>query len=41
MKLGLVTYNMAKDWDIPTIIENCCRDRISRCGIADNACTRR
>ena len=23
MKLGLVTYNMAKDWDIPTIIENC------------------
>ncbi len=23
MKLGLVTYNMAKDWDIPTIIRNC------------------
>ncbi|MCZ6679233.1 MAG: sugar phosphate isomerase/epimerase [Candidatus Poribacteria bacterium] len=23
MKLGLVTYNMAKDWDIPTIIEHC------------------
>ena len=23
MKLGLVTYNMAKDWDIATIIENC------------------
>lgn len=23
VKLGLVTYNMAKDWDIPTIIENC------------------
>ena len=23
MKLGLVTYNMAKDWDIPTIIKNC------------------
>ena len=23
MKLGLVTYNMAKDWDIPTIIEKC------------------
>ena len=23
MKLGLVTYNMAKDWDVPTIIENC------------------
>ena len=23
MRLGLVTYNMAKDWDIPTIIEKC------------------
>lgn len=23
MKLGLVTYNLAKDWDIPTIIERC------------------
>jgi sugar phosphate isomerase/epimerase len=23
MKLGMVTYNMAKDWDIPTIIEKC------------------
>lgn len=23
MKLGLVTYNLAKDWDIPTIIEKC------------------
>ncbi len=23
MKLGLVTYNMAKDWDIPTIISVC------------------
>jgi sugar phosphate isomerase/epimerase len=23
MKLGLVTYNMAKEWDIATIIENC------------------
>ena len=23
MKLGLVTYNLAKDWDIETIIENC------------------
>ena len=23
MKLGLVTYNWAKDWDIPTIIKNC------------------
>ncbi len=23
MKLGLVTYNMAKDWDVLTIIEHC------------------
>jgi len=23
MKLGLVTYNMARDWDVPTLIENC------------------
>jgi sugar phosphate isomerase/epimerase len=23
MKLGTVTYNLAKDWDIPTIINNC------------------
>jgi sugar phosphate isomerase/epimerase len=23
LKLGLVTYNMAKDWDVPTIIEKC------------------
>lgn len=23
MKLGLVTYNMAKDWDIPTILSKC------------------
>ena len=23
MKLGLVTYNLAKDWDIPTIIGRC------------------
>lgn len=23
MKLGLVTYNMAKDWDIETLIKNC------------------
>ena len=23
MKLGLVTYNMAKEWDIPAIIERC------------------
>lgn len=22
-KLGLVTYNLAKDWDVPTIIRNC------------------
>ncbi len=23
MKLGLVTYNLARDWDVPTIIKNC------------------
>ncbi len=23
LKLGLVTYNLAKDWDVPTIIERC------------------
>ena len=23
MKLGIVTYNIAKDWDLPTIIKNC------------------
>jgi len=23
MKLGLVTYNLAKSWDVPTIIKNC------------------
>src|SRR5690349_3221620 len=23
MKLGAVTYNIAKDWDVPTIIKNC------------------
>lgn len=23
MHLGLVTYNLAKDWDIPTILKNC------------------
>ena len=23
MKLGTVTYNLAKDWDIPTLIKNC------------------
>ena len=22
-KLGLVTYNLAKDWDVPTILRNC------------------
>jgi sugar phosphate isomerase/epimerase len=25
VKLGLVTYNLAKDWDVPTIIERCSR----------------
>jgi len=23
MQLGLVTYNWAKDWDLPTLIKNC------------------
>jgi sugar phosphate isomerase/epimerase len=23
MKIGTVTYNLAKDWDVPTIIKNC------------------
>jgi sugar phosphate isomerase/epimerase len=23
LKLGLVTYNWGKDWDVPTVIENC------------------
>lgn len=23
MKLGIVTYNLAKDWDVPTIIKHC------------------
>ncbi|MBI2939426.1 MAG: sugar phosphate isomerase/epimerase [Chloroflexi bacterium] len=23
MKLGLVTYNLAKDWDLPTIVQRC------------------
>ena len=23
MKLGIVTYNIAKDWDLATIIKNC------------------
>jgi sugar phosphate isomerase/epimerase len=22
-RLGLVTYNLAKDWDVPSIIKNC------------------
>lgn len=29
MKLGLVTYLWAKDWDVPTIIENCAKANIS------------
>ncbi len=28
MKLGLVTYLWAKDWDVPTIIENCTKTGI-------------
>lgn len=27
MKIGLVTYNLAQDWDIPTIIKNCTEAR--------------
>jgi sugar phosphate isomerase/epimerase len=27
MHLGLVTYNLAKDWDIPTILKNCTEAR--------------
>src|SRR5258707_6796009 len=27
MKLGIVTYNIAKDWDLPTIIRNCAEAR--------------
>ena len=23
MNLGLVTYNLARDWDLPTLIRNC------------------
>src|SRR5437867_1943835 len=23
IKIGLVTYNIAKDWDLPTILKNC------------------
>lgn len=26
-KLGLVTYNLAKDWDVPTVIRNCAEAR--------------
>lgn len=28
MKLGIVTYNIAKDWDVPTIIKNCADAKI-------------
>jgi sugar phosphate isomerase/epimerase len=27
MKLGMVTYNLGKDWDIPTLIDHCRRTR--------------
>ena len=27
MKLGIVTYNIGKDWDVPTIIKNCAETR--------------
>src|SRR5213594_3370953 len=27
MKLGIVTYNIAKDWDLATIIKNCSEAR--------------
>ena len=27
LKVGLVTYNLAKDWDVPTIIKNCTETR--------------
>ncbi len=27
MKIGIVTYNIAKDWDVPTIIKNCTEAR--------------
>lgn len=27
LKLGLVTYNLAKDWDIPTLLKNCAEAR--------------
>src|ERR1700754_40275 len=28
MKVGIVTYNIAKDWDVPTIIKNCTEAKI-------------
>jgi len=28
MKLGLVTYNWGKDWDVPTLIKNCSAAKI-------------
>jgi sugar phosphate isomerase/epimerase len=27
LKIGIVTYNIAKDWDVPTIIKNCADTR--------------
>jgi sugar phosphate isomerase/epimerase len=27
LKIGIVTYNIAKDWDVPTIIRNCTETR--------------
>lgn len=29
MKLGLVTYNWGKDWDVPTLIKNCTKSGIT------------
>ena len=29
MKLGLVTYNLAKDWDLDTIIARCAQHRFA------------
>ena len=23
MKLGLISYNVAQDWDLPTVLKNC------------------
>src|SRR5688500_2827566 len=28
MKIGLVTYQWGKDWDVPTIIRNCEKSRV-------------